>query len=203
VQTVIDSSLLPSLVLFAMIATFSPGGATVLAVASGARFGFRRSLPLISGMALGVASHAAATAGGIGMLMLAAPWLQSSLRLAGSVYLLWLAWKIARAGAPDLTSDATAIPAGAFGGFMLIWLNPKVWAINLAAAAGYAALAGCPFVQALAMGSVFGLAATGSLFLWCAGGLILAKLLRTDAQWLLANAVLALLLALSIIQMWL
>ncbi len=60
-------SLLP-LLLFVLIATFSPGGATTLATASGANFGWVRSLPLLSGISVGLAMVAVAAAGGLGSL---------------------------------------------------------------------------------------------------------------------------------------
>ena len=44
------------LVLFVVVSTITPGGATTLATASGAQFGFRRSVPLIAGIAAGLAS---------------------------------------------------------------------------------------------------------------------------------------------------
>lgn len=53
-----------AMVLFAVVAAVTPGGATALATASGARFGFRRSVPLLAGIAFGVASLAAASAAG-------------------------------------------------------------------------------------------------------------------------------------------
>jgi threonine/homoserine/homoserine lactone efflux protein len=43
------------LVLFALVATATPGIATTLSTASGARFGFRRSVPLMAGSAAGLA----------------------------------------------------------------------------------------------------------------------------------------------------
>ncbi|PXW25635.1 hypothetical protein SAMN05445871_5110 [Paraburkholderia caballeronis] len=46
------------LVLFVVVATATPGGATTLAAASGARFGFVRSMPLIAGGAFGLAACA-------------------------------------------------------------------------------------------------------------------------------------------------
>ncbi len=90
------------LVLFVIVSTITPGGATSLATASGAQFGFRRSIPLMSGIAIGLASLAAAAAAGLAGLLLAAPSLQTAMRLAGSAYLLWLALKIARSGPPNL-----------------------------------------------------------------------------------------------------
>src|SRR5882757_11434401 len=102
-----SGSILP-LILFALVSTLTPGGATTLATASGARFGFRRSVPLLAGIAMGLATLAAAAAAGLAGLLLAAPSLQLAMKLAGSAYLLWLAWTIGRGGPPDLTAEAAA-----------------------------------------------------------------------------------------------
>ena len=45
-----------SLILFVAVATGTPGGATTTAAASGARFGFRRSIPLMAGLVAGLDS---------------------------------------------------------------------------------------------------------------------------------------------------
>ncbi len=106
-------------------ATTTPGGATLLATASGARFGLRRSLPVLAGISAGLAALAASAGAGIGTLLQAAPVLQSGTRVAGSAYLLWLAWKIARAGAPDLRRAEGRSPLGFLSGVVLLWLNRK------------------------------------------------------------------------------
>jgi threonine/homoserine/homoserine lactone efflux protein len=194
-------SILP-LVIFAAISTLSPGGATTLATASGAQFGFRRSLPLLAGIAAGLATLAAAAAAGLASLMLAAPSLQLAMKLAGSAYLIWLAWKIGRSGPPARKSDL-AVPTRFWGGAGLLLLNPKGWAMALGAAASFAMLASGPLHLALLLGTTFGLAAGLSLSLWCVAGLLLARLLTRPWQWRLVNGLLGLLLAASIIPMWL
>ncbi|MCA3917522.1 MAG: LysE family translocator, partial [Burkholderia sp.] len=59
------------LMLFVIVSTVTPGGATTLATASGAHFGYRRSLPMMAGIAAGLASMAAAAAAGLGSMLLA------------------------------------------------------------------------------------------------------------------------------------
>ncbi|TKB06410.1 MAG: LysE family translocator, partial [Mesorhizobium sp.] len=95
-----------------------------------------------------------------------------------------------------------AKPNSFFGGAGLQWMNPKGWAMGLGAAASFAALANGPLQLALLLGTVFGLAAALSLAAWCVAGTLLARLLRTERQWRMLNAVLGLLLAASIIPMW-
>ena len=195
------ADLLP-LFLFVIVSTTTPGGATTLATASGAHFGYRRSMPFMGGIAMGLASMAASAAAGLGGVILAFPSLQFAMKLVGSLYLLWLAWKMARSGPPRLYATI-AKPTSFPGAVWLVWHNPKGWAMALGAAASFASLAADPFHLSLILGVSFGVAAIFSLSLWCAAGLLLARLLRTDGQWRMLNALLGALLAASIIPMWL
>ncbi|PRH47102.1 LysE family translocator [Burkholderia multivorans] len=190
------------LILFVIVSTITPGGATTLATASGAHFGYRRSLPLMAGIAAGLASMAAAAAAGLGSVLLAVPALQLAMKAAGSLYLAWLALRIARGGRPRL--DATVHrPQGFLSGVWMLWHNPKGWAMTLGAAASFAALAAGPVRLGALLGLAFGLAAMASLSLWCFAGLLFARMLRTERQWRCLNVGLGLLLVGSIVPMWL
>lgn len=190
------------LALFVVVSTVTPGGATTLATASGAHFGYRRSLPLMAGIAVGLASMAASAAAGLGGILLALPVLQLAMKSAGSLYLVWLAWRIGRSGPPHLEAGL-AKPTSFLGGLWLLWHNPKGWAMTLGAAASFAALAGNPAQLGLLLGGAFGLGALLSLSLWCVAGSLLARLLKSDAQWRALNVALGLLLVASIAPMWL
>ena len=190
------------LVLFVAVSTVSPGGATTLATASGAHFGFRRSMPLIAGIAAGLASLAAAAAAGLGAVVLALPPLRLAMQLAGTAYLLWLAWRLAVSGAPQI-DDGIARPRSFAGGALLVWYNPKAWAVTLGAAGSFSSLADNPLALGAMLGLVFGLSATAALSLWCAAGLMLARLLTSERQWAVLNGLLAAMLVLSIVPMWL
>ena len=191
-----------SFVLFAVVATATPGGATTLATASGIQFGFRRSVPLLLGIALGLASLAAAAASGLAAFLHTFPALELAVRLAGTAYLVWLAYRIGMAGAPGQNSERDQ-PISFGGGMLLLLLNPKGWATTLGAAASFAALASSPAHLAAIMAATFATAALVSLCLWCIGGAVLAKALRTERHWRSVNGVLGLLLVASIIPMWL
>lgn len=198
-----NPDLLASLIVFALIGTLTPGGATILIAASGARFGFRPSVPLLAGIVIGLASLVALAGAGIGTLLQSEPTLQMLMRAGGSAYLLWLAWKIAQIGAPDIEGGATAKPEGVLSGLVLLWLNPKGWTMALGASAAYSELTTSPMLLALMLGIVFALASSLALTFWCAGGLMMSRTLKTERQWRLVNTTLAVLLALSIVPMWL
>lgn len=192
-----------SLALFVLVATMSPGGATTLATASGARFGFARSVPMLAGLATGVASVAALSGSGLGALVQSFPALRLAMKAAGTAYLLWLAWRIGKAGPPGSGAGGPSAPMGFWGALALLWLNPKAWAIALGAAASFGPPGAGPLRLALTLGAAFAVGAAASLTLWCLGGRLLAHALRTDRQWRVANAALALLLAASVLPMWL
>lgn len=190
------------LMLFVIVSTGTPGGATTLATASGAHFGYRRSLPMMAGIAAGLASMAAAAAAGLGSVLLALPALQLAMKVLGSFYLLWLAVRIGRGGKPGFDT-AVQRPQRFVSGVWMLWHNPKGWAMTLGAAASFAALASGPVTLGALLGVAFGVAAMASLSLWCCAGLLFARVLRTERQWRCVNAGLGLLLAASIVPMWL
>jgi threonine/homoserine/homoserine lactone efflux protein len=195
------ASILP-LALFVLTSTITPGGATTLATASGAQFGFRRSIPLLAGISAGLTTLAAVAAAGLSGLLMAAPSLQAAMKVAGTGYMLWLAWKIGRSGPHNLQMDL-ASPVGFLGGAGLLLMNPKAWAMSTGAAASFSALAAHPLQLAMLLGSAFGSASALSLSIWCVAGLLLAKYLRTKRQWYVVNGTLGALLAASVVPMWL
>ncbi|MBB3286295.1 MULTISPECIES: LysE family translocator [Rhizobium] len=193
-------TLLP-LILFALVSTITPGGATTLATASGAHFGFRRSIPVMAGFAVGLGSMAGATAAGLGGVLLALPVLQIGMKTLGSLYLIWLAIRIGRSGPPGAAGQM-ARPTGFVAGLWMLWHNPKGWAMTMGAAASFAALAENPVRLAILLGGTFCLIAAFSLAVWCLLGQMLGRLLKTAWQWRAVNISLACLLMISIIPMW-
>ena len=189
------------LLLFVIVSTVTPGGATTLATASGANFGLRRSLPFIGGVAAGLASMAAVAATGLGALVLAVSSLQWLMKLAGSGWILWQGWKISRQLPPHL-SRKTLKPLGAISALWMVWHNPKGWTMSLSAVASFASLSASPYTLAMVLSLLFGVFALISLCLWCLAGWWLAARLRHRWQWQLLNTVLALLLVLSLVPVW-
>lgn len=192
--------LLP-LILFALVSTITPGGATTLATASGAHFGFRRSIPVMAGFAFGLGSMASVAAAGLGSVLMALPILQITMKTLGSLYLMSLAARIGRSGQPHGVGQV-AKPTSFVAGVWMLWHNPKGWAMTVGAAASFAALASSPLTLAILLGLTFCLVAAFSLAVWCLLGQMLGRLLKTAWQWRVLNISLACLLVISIIPMW-
>lgn len=116
-----------ALILFLFPLAYSPGPGNMFFAANGARFGFKATVPANVGYHMATWIVTAA----IGFGFLAAierfPQLFTFLKVAGSVYVLWIAWKMLRAGALEGAEDAK--PATFMDGVVLLLLNPKAYVI--------------------------------------------------------------------------
>jgi threonine/homoserine/homoserine lactone efflux protein len=174
---------------FVFVGLFSPGPNVILLTASGARFGFRRTLPHVLGVAAGVGITAGLTGLGIGALLAARPSLELTLKLVAAAWIVWMAWKLwqsaAAGGQQGRNRPFTLLEAVLFQ-----WVNPKVWAVALAAASGYAAGL-TPLAEAQRLAIAFsGINLFVCLF-WTMAGALLALLLTTPLAWRIFARVMA------------
>jgi threonine/homoserine/homoserine lactone efflux protein len=160
--------------LFCLIATGTPGPNNMINLAQGVRLGFWRALPFAIGTGFGIASLLIAVALGLGAAFHALPWLDLAMKGVTTAFLLYLAWKIARAG--PLTASADTDKLGFLGGIGFQWVNPKTWASAIAMATTY--LPRDPSVTvALLAGAIFCLVAWVTQPVWIGFGTALRRLL--------------------------
>lgn len=179
------------------IGLFSPGPNVIMITASGARFGFRRTLPHLFGVVLGVGVIGAVTALGVGAAVLANPMLATVLRLAAAGWILYMAWNYfnaTRRPAASLTDEGA--PMTLLQAVLFQWVNAKVWAVAFAAAAGYGAGMD-PAWESLRLATAFSSVNLGVCLFWASAGALLARLLHDPARWRLFMRAMAALLALS------
>ncbi len=192
-----------SLGLFAAVMTFSPGPNNVLLAWSGSQVGLRRSIPLWLGIVAGVIVLLTVSALGPGSMLKAEPALQRTMLAGGSLYLLWLGWKVAHSGPPTMNAAGSDRHLGFTAGLVNTLLNPKGWAMALGATAGYATLAPTAPHLALTLSLVFAAMAVPNWLLWCGGGQALARSVTSERGWRIANTILGALVAASIVPLWL
>ncbi|WP_417585273.1 LysE family translocator [Nitrincola sp.] len=107
----------------------TPGPNNILLAASGLAFGFRRTVPLLLGLAAGCAVQLLICGT---MFSWASAWLldaRPTLAVVGCSYLFWLAYRLTRAGAPG--QREAAIPVSAVTAILVQWVNPKGWVMVL------------------------------------------------------------------------
>lgn len=100
-----ELNLFLSMLGFLWIIAITPGPNNMLLTNSGVNFGFMCSLWLMIGILLGMQSILLLVAFGVGSLLLVYPSLHLILKILGSLYLLWLAWKVASAAYEKLEID--------------------------------------------------------------------------------------------------
>lgn len=130
-------AILTALLGFAFVTTVTPGPNNLMLMASGANFGFRRTLPHMLGIVGGLSVMALLVGAGLMALFDALPALNMVLKVASVCYLLWLALKIATA-APMAERDADSRPMTFLQAAAFQWVNPKAWAMCLSAITLYA-----------------------------------------------------------------
>ena len=173
--------LLWALSLFAVVMLWTPGPNNAMLLASGLNFGFRRGLPHLWGVALGFAVMVLAVGIGLGAFFEAYPAAYTVLKYAGAVYLLYLAWQIATAGAVEENGAGTGRPITFLQAAAFQWVNPKGWAMAVGAVSTYAAVA--PFPSNMLLIAVLFLAlGLLSCATWLGFGTGLRRLLTSPAR---------------------
>lgn len=118
-----------------LIATPGPGVLSTAGV--GAAYGFRAGLSYLVGLFIGTNLVTLAVISGLAAALLSLPALRGALLLASVGYLLFLAARIALAGARIAFIPATR-PPGIAAGVLLQAINPKAYAVNTALISGFA-----------------------------------------------------------------
>ena len=191
--------MLIALATFCFVSSITPGPNNLMLLASGANFGFRRTVPHLLGVCLGFAAMVFLVGLGIGSLFTAYPALYDALRAVAIVYMLWLAWRIATS---DGLGDAagSARPMSFLEAVAFQWVNPKAWAMALGAIAAFvtpeAFFAGVTIVTV-----VFATVNLPCIASWAGFGVVLRRFL--DRPWALRvfNVTMAVLLVASLYPM--
>jgi threonine/homoserine/homoserine lactone efflux protein len=190
--------LLGPLVLFAAAMCLTPGPNVVMVTASAVNFGFRRAIPHILGVALGFGIMVMAAGVGLAGLFQAEPRLHAALKYAGAIYLLYLAWRIAQAGAASGDAAHTR-PVNFVEALLFQWLNPKGWVTALGALAAYTTVEMDMLAQTTVIAGVLTVACFASVALWAAFGAAIARFLTRPRIRQAFNWSMAVLLVLSLV----
>jgi len=156
--------LLLALLGFAIVSTVTPGPNNLMLMASGANFGYRRTVPHMLGITFGIMLLVVLVGLGLMGLFDAWPPARTWLSVASVAYLVWLAWKIANAAAPGAAGQTDAKPFTALQAALFQWVNPKAWSMALTAITLYAP--GRESAGILLVAFAFGAVSLPSISIW-------------------------------------
>ncbi|MFK4722652.1 LysE family translocator [Bradyrhizobium niftali] len=190
-------SLFYAFLAFMVVMYFTPGPNNIMLLASGLTYGFRRTIPHIAGIVIGFAFMVAAVGLGLGTVFLAYPILQTILKYAGAVYLVYLAAVIAMSGPTTPDGESGRGPMTFWGAAMFQWINAKGWVIVIGTITAYAAIAQFP-VNIAIQTLISLLVGTVSTVVWALFGTALRPVLTSERLVRAFNVVMALLLLASL-----
>jgi threonine/homoserine/homoserine lactone efflux protein len=189
-----------ALVAFAFVGSFSPGPNNAVLWASGISFGFRRTLPHVVGGALGVGALIVGVAAGVGAFLEAVPAAALVLKVAGSVYLLYVALQVAGSGV--IGRAEAAHPLGVWQAAVFQWLNPKAWIFAIALVGTFLP-EDLPRPVGIALLMAVTLVVVGISFtIWAAGGSALSHFIDHGGRRRVVSFVLAALIVASVVLLW-
>ena len=188
--------LLLALTLFAFVSSITPGPNNLMLMASGANFGFRRTLPHLLGVGIGFTLMIVLVGVGLVQVFDLYPISHQILKLVSVIYLLWLAWKIANAATPEGDVQSEGTPITFIQAALFQWVNPKAWTMALTAISAYTPDQTLYYVSLVAL--VFGIVNLPSVSLWTVLGEQMARFLTSAARLRAFNWAIAGLLVLSL-----
>ena len=190
-------SLFYAFLAFMVVMYFTPGPNNIMLLASGLTYGFRRTIPHIAGIVIGFAFMVAAVGLGLGTVFLAYPILQTILKYAGAVYLVYLAAVIAMSGPTTPDGESGRGPMTFWGAAMFQWINAKGWVIVIGTITAYAAIAQFP-VNIAIQTLISLLVGTASTVVWAFFGSVLRPVLTSERLVRAFNILMAILLLASL-----
>lgn len=180
-----------ALVVAAVVVMGSPGPATISVTAVGAAFGLRSSLHYTFGVVLGTIAVLLVVAAGVVGMLVTIPGVAPVLTIMSAAYILYLAFKIARA--PPLSDGGKDTARPTFlGGFVLAVANPKAYAAIATVFAGASAGAGQPGTATKLM--VLAMMIAAIHLAWLVAGTVFARFLRNPLASRIINLIFAVVL---------
>lgn len=180
-------------ILFAFVASITPGPTNLIVLSTSARRGWRPCLPIILGAGAGAASLVWVAGTGASTLML--PGVRPVISALGLCWMLWLAWQIFNAPvtAIDPQAGEATSELSLLGAALLQWVNPKSWFMAIAVISVFTAQG--QGLNALCL--AFFLVSLPSLAIWALLGRGAARWLSNQVQLQWLNRILAVLLVVS------
>jgi threonine/homoserine/homoserine lactone efflux protein len=181
------TELLP-LMTYCFVMSSTPGPNNVMLTASGANFGYRGALPQILGINVGGFIQTFITCLGLGTVLAGHPTAQMVLRVAGALYLIYLATRLAGA---TVGEGRAPRPVSFMQGAVFQAVNPKSWikAVTLASVfmpAGVGVVPGALMVAAI--GLVIGFPC---ISMWALFGVAIRRLLKDPRRQRVFNLLMA------------
>jgi len=186
-------------VTYTFVMSITPGPNNVMLTASGASFGFRRTVPHILGVGSGFVVQLLAVCAGLAALFTRWPSLQSALAWVGAAYLVYLGWQMLGSGDPQ--SRAAHQPVSFRQAALFQFLNPKAWVMTVTAATLFLPHELGPLLSGAYMAGVMEAIGVPCMMVWALFGTSLKRFIGAPRGRLAFNVSMALALGVTAVMM--
>ena len=180
---------------YCFVSSITPGPNNLMLMASGANFGFFRTIPHMLGVGLGFVLMVVLVGIGLAQIFDLYPITHTILKIGSVGYLLYLAWKIANA-APVNAKDSSGTPMTFLQAAAFQWVNPKAWTMAVTAVTVYAP--DTNLATLLLVAAIFGAVNLPAVSSWTLLGEQMARILTNPTRLRLFNWSMAALLIASL-----
>ena len=161
------------LILFGIATAFTPGPNNILSSYSGFNFGFKKTIPLMLGVILGWTTMLTVMASGLIIIFQKYIFLQSIIKTLGTIFLIYLAYKIAFSSTNGSENIKKPIPF--FDTFFFQFINPKGVMVAMIAVSTFIDVQNNYFRDATIVIITYFFMAVFSVSSWCLLGKYLRK----------------------------
>ena len=190
-----------TLVLFCIAAGFTPGPNNILGSYQGFNFGIKKSLPLIMGVTLGYTFLLIILATGLIVVFKTYPLLQLTLKVCGSIFLIYLAYKISFKN--KIQQQIVVSPVNFFDTFTFQFINPKGVIIGITTISTFIETGSTYLLHSFIVIGVSSCVAILSITSWCLLGKFLRKFATNERFIQIFNYVMSFLLIVCVIMFYL
>ena len=172
-----------TLVLFCIAAGFTPGPNNILGSYQGFNFGIKKSLPLIAGVTFGYTFLLVILSAGLIAVFKMYPLLQIILKILGSGFLIYLAYKIAFKN--KIEQRSVSNPVNFFDTFTFQFINPKGVIIGITTISTFVETGSNYLLHSIIVVGVSSCVAITSITSWCLFGKFLRRFATNEKfiQW--------------------
>ena len=162
-----------SLILFGIVTAFTPGPNNIMSSYSGFNFGFKKTIPLMLGVIFGWTTMLTSMSAGLIIIFQQYDFLQTILKILGTFFLFYLAYKIAFSSVENIKEIKK--PVTFFDTFMFQFINPKGVIVAMIAVSTFIDVQNNYLRDSLVVITVYFFMAVFSVSSWCLIGKYLRK----------------------------
>jgi len=192
---------LAGFLIFAFVATITPGPNNFLLLSYGKIFGFKDSGRLMLGILSGFLVLLYISGYGIAGIVTRNNIIGLIIKITGTAWLFYLALLIRRLSLNTKTVPVTKL--GFVPGFLMQFVNPKAWIIAISAAGTFMPQTNNIHLNVSAFAITFGLVGIPCMIIWVFMGDIISKVLKHDFANKIIGYTLFFLMMISIVMIWL